>query len=79
MSFINFFGEFKRFILSNPKYERDLNDILSDTDLTEKNQIDEVVVLLEDLESHHGLQVPKADSDLKEFAIFIRNYYLTLL
>lgn len=77
MTFINYFYEFKQFILSSPKYERDLDDILSDTDLSEENQIDELVVLLENLESHHGLSVPKADYDLKQLARFIRNYYLT--
>ena len=54
----------------------DLKDIISDTDLSKENQIDEIVVLLEHLESHHGLDVPTADSDLKDFARYIYEQYI---
>jgi hypothetical protein len=76
---INYLYEFKSFILSHPKAEADLNDILTDTDLSEENQIDELMVMMENYESHEGLKIPVADSDLKQFARFIRNHYLTTI
>lgn len=77
MNLARYFGVFQTFILSNPKAENDLSDILTDSSLTEENQIFELVTLLEMMESHEGLEIPSADSDVKELAKFIRNYYLT--
>lgn len=73
------FEVFKKFIISNPKYENDLSDILTDDSLQEEDQIFEIVALLESLESHAGLEIPKADWEVKELAKFIRGYYLTNL
>ena len=70
-------GIFQTFMLSNPKVENDLNDILTDSSLSEENQIFEIVTLLEMCESHDGLEIPKADWEVKELAKFIRSYYLT--
>jgi hypothetical protein len=77
MNLAAYFKDFQKFIHSDPKAENDLNDILTDSDLSEENQLEELIVLLEELESHKGLEIPKIDLDVKELAKFIRNYYLT--
>jgi hypothetical protein len=77
MNLAAYFRDFQKFIHSDPRSENDLNDILTDTDLSEENQLEELIVLLERLESHQGLEIPKVDFDVKELAKFIRNYYLT--
>jgi len=76
MNFVEYFYGFKRILLSHLDAEMDLKDIISDTDLSKENQIEEIVVLLEHLESHHGLDVPTADSDLKDFARYIYEQYI---
>lgn len=79
MNLAEYFRKFQIFIISNPKAELDLNDILSDSDLPPENQIEELISFLEGLESHEGLEIPKMDLEVKVFAKFIRDYYLTVL
>lgn len=74
MKLAAYFKDFQKFIFSDSKAENNLKDILYDTDLSEEEQTEELIILLE---SYKGLKIPKIDLEIKKFAKFIRNYYLT--
>lgn len=62
--------ELRKFIAFNPENRADLNDILSDDDLSEESKIDEIVSFLEKSQVRKGFKAP-SDQDIFAFARYV--------
>jgi len=67
----NLYEKFEKFLSRNPNLNADYKDILSDSDLSIENMVDELENFLQNCEVHHGFEMP---GDLREFARFILSH-----
>jgi len=65
------YEKFEKFLSQNPNLDADYKDILSDSDLTIENMVDELENFLQHCEVHYQFEMP---GDLREFARFILSH-----